>query len=98
MYLLELAERALRCETRVWWWIMKKNIYRVSYGGELDEHGRWWIWDEKCDRCGRVIRDHTIQSSNEPVKEETDFCSECLRYLLDDNIPYEEAKAIYGSK
>lgn len=59
--------------------------------------GMWWTWVENCDRCGKLIRSHLTQNSCEPNMKETDFCMECLRYLIDNSIPYEAAKQHYKS-
>lgn len=55
----------------------------------IKQEGMWWRWIEICDRCGSVIRNHNTRSTNEPNKEEVDFCVNCLKYFLDNNISYE---------
>lgn len=62
---------------------------------DIKQSGMWWSWIENCDKCGKLIRSHSSQSSCEPNMEEADFCVECLRYLLDNNIPYSDAKKQY---
>lgn len=62
---------------------------------DIKKNGMWWSWIENCDRCGKLIKDHSIQSSYQPDMEEADFCIECLRCLLDNNISYEDAKKQY---
>lgn len=62
---------------------------------DVKKNGMWWSWIENCDRCGNLIRSHSSQSSCEPDMDEADFCVKCLRYLLDNNIPYETAKQQY---
>lgn len=62
---------------------------------DIKQSGMWWSWIENCDRCEKLIRSHSTQNSREPDMEETDFCVECLRYLLDNNIPYADAKEQY---
>lgn len=42
-----------------------------------------------------VIRDYNVRSTNKPNKEEADFCVNCLKYFLDNNIPYENIKEQY---
>lgn len=62
---------------------------------DVKQSGMWWSWIETCGRCGRLIRSHSTQVSRKPDMEEVDFCVECLRYLLDNNIPYTDAKEQY---
>lgn len=59
---------------------------------DIKKNGMWWSWIENCNRCGKLIKGHSIQSNCKPDVEEADFCIECLRYMLDNNIPYETAK------
>lgn len=61
----------------------------------IKQEGMWWKWTESCDRCGGVIREYNVRSTNKPNKEEADFCVNCLKYFLDNNIPYENAKEQY---
>ena len=62
---------------------------------DVKKNGMWWSWIENCDKCGKLIYSHSVQHSNEPDMKEVDFCVECLRYLLSNNIPYETAKNQY---
>ena len=62
---------------------------------DIQKRGMWWSWIENCDRCGKKIRSHSAQSSCEPDIEEVDFCVKCMRYLLDNDIPYADAKKQY---
>lgn len=62
---------------------------------DIKQNGMWWSWIESCDKCGELIHNHSVQSSCEPNTKEADFCVECLRYLLDNNIPYKNAKKQY---
>ena len=62
---------------------------------DIKQSGMWWSWVENCDRCGKLIHSHSVQNSREPNMEEADFCNECLRYLLNNNIPYADAKKQY---
>lgn len=59
---------------------------------DIKHEGIWWSHIETCDRCGKLIYDHAWRSTNEPDTQETDFCLDCLKYLLHNNIPYEDAK------
>lgn len=61
----------------------------------IKQESMWWKWTESCDRCGGVIRDYNMRSTDKPNKEEADFCVNCLKYFLDNNIPYENAKEQY---
>ena len=62
---------------------------------DIKQNGMWWDWIETCDRCGELIYDHSFQHSCEPDVEEADFCVKCLRYFLDNDIPYAAAKKQY---
>ena len=62
---------------------------------DIRQNGMWWSWIETCDRCGKLIYNHSVQNSKEPDMEDADFCAECIRYLLDNNIPYADAKQKY---
>lgn len=75
---------------------MKTDIRRVNYQGEPDPRGDWWTWVEYCDRCGCVVKDHATQSMKEPFINEVDFCYCCLRYLIDNDVPYEVASEQYS--
>ena len=77
---------------------MKKNMSEVSYKSpKQDQTGSgWWSWNEWCDKCGKVI--HTKESmlhSCPQDESQPDYCVECLRSLIDDNIPYEQTIAEY---
>lgn len=61
----------------------------------VKQDGMWWSWIETCNKCGKLIHNHSIQYSSKPDIEEADFCAECIRSLIDNNIPYEEAKQQY---
>lgn len=74
---------------------MKDNMHTVDYDGTPDENGRWWVWKETCDRCGKIIIDEPTQHSCPGDESESDFCDECLRYLMDNSISYEQALALY---
>lgn len=64
----------------------------------IKKDGRWWSWHETCDRCGKVISDEDWSSTEEPNTEEVDFCVHCLKYFLDNNIPYSLTNKLYGRK
>lgn len=64
----------------------------------IKKDGRGWSWYETCDRCGKAIADEDSSSTKEPNMEEVDFCVHCLRYFLDNNIPYSLTKKLYGRK
>lgn len=63
--------------------------------GNIQKDGMWWSWIENCDRCGKLICSCSTQNSRILDMEEADFCLECLRYLLDNNISYADAKEQY---
>ena len=63
----------------------------------IKKNGHWWSWIEICDRCGKVT-DEDCSSTEEPNKEEVDFCVHCLKYFLDNNISYSFVKELYGRK
>lgn len=58
----------------------------------IKQENMWWKWIESCDRCGSIIREYNVRSTNKPNTEEADFCVNCLKYFLDNNIPYENIK------
>ena len=62
---------------------------------EFRQNGMWWSWVETCDRCGATICGHETKTTQNPNLEEVDFCGPCLRYLMDNKIPYETAKKTY---
>lgn len=62
---------------------------------DIKHEGIWWSLVQTCDRCGQK---HAWRQTNEPDTEEADFCVDCMRYLLDNKIPYETAKKRYGCK
>ena len=73
---------------------MKINIHKVNYDGSSNINGHWIVWKEKCDRCGKLIQDETVLHSY-LEESEVDFCSECIRYLMDNHISYAQAKTKY---
>lgn len=78
---------------------MKTNIKRVNYDNIPNKNGKWWLWLETCDRCGKEIRNNNDwMSSEKPNINKLDFCNDCYRYLFDNDISYEEAKKIYKNK
>lgn len=71
---------------------MKVNLHKVNYDGSENQNGHWYVWKEICDRCGKVIFDESVQHSERGKNDELDFCCECYRFLLDNDISYKEAK------
>ena len=59
---------------------------------DIKHEGIWWSYIQICDRCGQK---YAWEQTNEPDTQEADFCIDCLRYLLDNDIPYEDAKKQY---
>ena len=74
---------------------MKSNIIRCDFSGDESLNGTWWRWHETCDKCGRSTGTGHYIHSSEPGTEEADFCLECLKYFLRNNIKYEDAVAMY---
>lgn len=74
---------------------MKTDMHRVDYDGTPNPNGNWWVWNETCDRCGRIIFDTSTQCSCPHDENEADFCNECLMYLIDNGIDYDIAKETY---
>lgn len=64
----------------------------------IQHKGMWWSWNETCDRCGETIHDEQSRTTGEPDTKEADFCLDCLRYLMDNDISYSEAFKEYKSK
>lgn len=54
-----------------------------------------YTYTEYCDRCGKKVFEGTVTTNVEPNLEEADFCTACYRYLIDNKIPYTEAKEKY---
>ena len=76
---------------------MVTNLHRVNYDGTPNKNGDWWVWKETCDRCGKLIIDEKVQhSSNLDALDEVNFCSDCCRFFINNNTPYEEAIVLYG--
>lgn len=76
---------------------MKTQIEQVNYDNVPDINGRWWSWNETCNRCGNVVQHKSTMSTAKPNTQEIDFCCDCMRYFLDNKIPYEKAKELYGN-
>lgn len=55
----------------------------------------WYTWGEKCDRCGTVYLESGIHSTKKPNIDECDFCIDCYRYLLDNDISYSKTREMY---
>ena len=62
---------------------------------EIKHEGIWWKYLQICDRCGEK---YYFEQTNEPNVHEADFCLNCLRYLLDNNIPYKDAEKQYKTE
>lgn len=62
---------------------------------DIKHEGIWWSYVATCDRCGSFIQGHGWRQTDEPDTQETDFCLDCLKYLLYNNISYEDAKKQY---
>ena len=73
---------------------MKENIKRVDYHKKPSQKGKWYVWVEKCDRCGKVYRTDEIMSMQPPNMEEHDYCVNCLRYLLNEHSKGEDKRVI----
>lgn len=43
---------------------MKINVRQVDITGKETVQGKWWMWDEKCDRCGADCQHTGIITSN----------------------------------
>lgn len=74
---------------------MKYNIKRTNYHGKPCKNGKWWSWDEKCDRCGADCKHTGIMTTERPQMDEADFCIQCYRDLIEQKIPYKQAYEMY---
>lgn len=74
---------------------MKFNIIKCNASGKQSDRGKWWKWNEICDRCGNSIFDDSMLHSKEPDTTEADFCSECFKSFISQNISYQDAKMKY---
>lgn len=77
---------------------MKTNIHRQNYDGTPNKNGHWWVWRETCDRCGKLIFDESVQHSFPKEDNKLDFCNECYRYLIDNDIPYAKAEKMFSDR
>lgn len=79
---------------------MITNLHRVNYNGTPNKNGNWYVWKEICDKCGKLIYDENIQHSSDKdaIDSKVNLCSECIRYLMDNNIPHEQAVKMYGKR
>jgi len=77
---------------------MKKNIHKVDYNGNPDKNGRWWKWEEICDRCGKETEMNNYLHSRREDESELDLCTNCLRYLMDNKISYQQAVVLYKKR
>lgn len=62
----------------------------------INSNGMWWSYTETCDKCGKLIFGCEVLHSEKPDINEADFCVECLRHFLDNNISYESIKQYYA--
>jgi hypothetical protein len=62
---------------------------------DIKHEGIWWSYIQICDRCGKLICDHAWRGTAEPDMQEVDFCLDCLKYFLNNKIPYEDMKKRY---
>lgn len=77
---------------------MKYNIRQTDYHGKNCINGQWWTWEQRCDRCGADCQHTGIMTTEKPDIDEVDFCIQCYRELMDQNVPYEEAYRLYKKK
>lgn len=75
---------------------MKKEIHKVNYDGSENKSGKWWVWKEICDKCGKTVLDENTLHSFPGDESELDFCVDCYHYLFENHIPYEQALTLYG--
>lgn len=74
---------------------MKFNIKQTDYYGNVCTDGKWWSWDETCDRCGTDCQHSDVITTEKPNVDEADFCIRCCRELMDQGVPYEAAHKMY---
>lgn len=43
---------------------------------------KWYSWIEICDRCGKLIHDHSRETTEEPNMNEKDYCFQCLIEII----------------
>lgn len=55
----------------------------------------WWSWEEVCDRCGEHTENEPYEHSCAPDETKPQFCLKCLRYFLDNDIPWDAVKHEY---
>ena len=77
---------------------MKYNIKQTDYYGNCCTDGKWWSWEQKCDRCSADCQHTGIMTTARPDIDEVDFCVKCYRELMDQKIPYEDAYRLYKKK
>lgn len=71
---------------------MKYNLRKVNLRNKPSMFGKWWKWDEKCDRCGSVIERGEVLTNKEPDLSEIDLCCDCMRYFMMNNIRYKDVR------
>ena len=74
---------------------MKYNIKQTDFKGNCRNDGKWWSWEQKCDHCGADCQHTGIMTTAKPDTDEVDFCIQCYRELMDQNIPYKKAYEMY---
>ena len=76
---------------------MKINIQRINSNGIPDREGNWWCWTEICDRCTKqIFNNFDKMTMDQPETDELDFCTDCYRWFLKNNISYKEAERLFG--
>ena len=66
---------------------MKTNIRRLNYNGKPNPtNGKWWSWDETCDKCGADCGKSGWTTTEKPDTTEKDYCLNCIRQLLDERV------------
>jgi len=64
---------------------MKTHIEQVEYMN-LNKLGKCWVWNAFCDKCGNQFRSRNVFSFSEPDENEKDYCLNCMREMIDDNL------------
>lgn len=77
---------------------MKYDIKQTDYHGNFCIDGEWWSWEQRCDRCGADCKHTGIMTTTAPDTDEADFCIQCYRELMKQNISYEDAYKLYKMK
>lgn len=64
---------------------MKKNIVQCDLSGYHKEHGKWWRWNEYCDKCGVLVLGDDFLRGYESNTKEQDYCRDCMAEFLFDS-------------